>query len=57
MISVETNDLNKGFPILVISRRTHQAGPSQGLKIRGGLYLVLGGENVLPLVEIELKVS
>ena len=28
-------------------------GPSQGLKIRGG-HVVLGGDNVLPLVEIGL---
>ena len=28
-------------------------GPSQGLKIREGL-VVLGGENVLPLVEVGL---
>ena len=29
------------------------AGPSQGLKIRGG-HVILGGDNVPPLVEIGL---
>ena len=31
----------------------YPAGPSQGLKIRGG-HVILGGENVPPLVEIGL---
>ena len=30
------------------------AGPLRGLKIREGTYVVLGGDNVLPLVEIGL---
>ena len=32
----------------------HSAGPSQGPKIRGGGLVVLGGNNVPPLVEIGL---
>ena len=38
---------------LWVEKCVNIAGPSQGLKIRGGL-VVLGGENVPPLVEIGL---
>ena len=45
--------LEKNREEQIILVYTYTTGPSQGLKIRDG-HVILGGDNVLPLVEIGL---